>query len=127
MTAFARLAATSRAVVEAVHGETVTVTPMDATAGPNARPSASATRPAFETVACFHSESQPSRIDALRPSAMGAASAMRSPALTASIRLADAVLRTGDRVTRGAEKFEITAIDPDGVGGAIVTLARAAA
>lgn len=125
MNAFSRLAAASRAAVEAVHGETVTVTPMDAAGGPNARPAASATRPTFATVACFYSDSQPR--ETVRPSAMGVASVLRSPALTASIRLDGRSIRTGDRLTRGAAHYEITTINPDGVDGALLTLAIAAA
>lgn len=122
---FDRLAAASRSVVEAVHGEAVTIIPMDAIAGPNARPSASETRLPFETTACFYSESQPGRTENLRPSAMGAASTLRSPALTASIRLDGRLIRTGDRLARGALAYEIGTIDLDGVGGAIVTLSSA--
>lgn len=124
MSAFSRLAAASRAAVEAVHGETVTVTPMDTAGGPNARPAASATRPAFTTIACFHSDSQP-RTE-VRPSSMGVVSALRSTPLTASIRLDGRSVRTGDRMARGGAHYEITAINPDGLDGALLTLAIAA-
>lgn len=123
--AFQQLAAVARRAVEAVHGESVTVQPMRQH-GPSGRPVADGARQSFVTVACFYEESDPGRMEILRPVSLDRPSLNRAPALTASIRLAaDCPLRTGDRVLRGDATFEILSIDPDGTGTAMIGLARA--
>lgn len=123
--AFARLATAARQAVEAVHGEAVTVQPMTLR-GPSGRPLADTARQAFETVACFYEESMPGRPEALRPVSSGRPAINRAPGLAASIRLdATVAIRIGDRVMRGETALEITSIDPDGNGHAMVGLARA--
>lgn len=127
---FQRLAAAGRTAVERVHGDTVVVRPMYRFEGPNARREPDPDRSVFETVACFYensanetgSDSQP-LIPNMRQKLLH-----RSPKITASIRLSTVWhIRTGDIIERvDLERwYEITEINPEGLGGAMLTLAVA--
>ena len=127
---FRRLADISRSAVEAVHGDDCVLRPVDQPGGPNARPSWSTVRPAYAVRACFYQESDGQRLDdprpLLRPGLQQTTN--RAAPIRASIRLFDpARLRTGDLLHRLFDTafFEVTAIDPDGLGGAMLTLAIA--
>ena len=126
MSGFSHLADLARTAVEAVHGEPVTVQPMDR-AGPNSKPAISTKRPAFSVIAAFYEDSSP-RPAMAQPSFDGGRSLHRAPGLAASIRLSSSVhLQTTDHLIRGdGRRYEISEINPDGLGGAMLTLSRLA-
>lgn len=121
----------ARRTVERVHGEAVTVRPMDRAEGPNSARATSTTRPAYEATACFYEDTVGRDRERQQPivhQGNGGRLVNRSPQLVASIPLRDgSPLRTGDFMQRDAARwYEITEITPDGLGGAMVTLAVAA-
>lgn len=124
--AFNRLARISRGTVERVHGDAVVVHPVDRPGGPNGRRAPSVDRAPFETVLCFYQDSMPIRDIQLMPDR--GRMMHRSPALSGSLRLSPTIpLRTGDMIHRTADGqwFEVSTIDPDGNGQAMVTMALA--
>ncbi len=127
---FRRLADVSRSVVETINGDECTVRPVEKVGGPNGKPAWSTERPSYEVKACFYQDSDPQRTDDPRPMLRPGlqVTANRAGPIKASIRLFDpARLRTDDILHRHFDTafFEITAIDPDGLGGAMLTLAFA--
>jgi hypothetical protein len=131
MSDFASMADLARSAVEGVHGDALRVFPVDGV-DVNAAGSSSQTRAAFDTTGCFFQDSQ---------DPLGSRGAMsvpnsrpmlnRSTLLTCSIRLPDgtAPIKSGDRCRVDAGKytgrwFVIGDIDPDGLGGAIVSLSH---
>lgn len=129
MTRFDLLAARARRAVEHVYGEPVTIYPMDRPLGPNGTRARSQNRDAFERTGCFYDIVDLPPSDSGQPIIGRAERLMsRSPSLTVSIELSSEVpIRTGDLIYR-AEKnawLEITEIEPDGVGGAVLTVATA--
>lgn len=129
MTQFDLLAARGRRAVERVYGEPVVVHPLDRPHGPNGQRVRSLTRSSFKAVGCFYDMVGLPPSDSGQP-ILGRADRLmhRSPSLTVSIELLPTVpIRTGDILERKAKGtfFEITEIEPDGVGGATLTLAVA--
>lgn len=127
---FERLAAVSRRAVETVTGEPVTVLPMGRPNGPNAPRAADSARPAYDTVAVFYQDSlagmspSPDPRPDVRPVDR---SLNRSAPVTASLRLPiGATLKAQDLIVRGdGRRYEVLTINPDGLGGALLTLAVA--
>ncbi|HEV2501474.1 MAG TPA: hypothetical protein VGV39_00265 [Mesorhizobium sp.] len=127
---FRRLANVSRSVVETVYGDECTVRPVDKVGGPNGKSGWSTQRPSYEVKACFYENSDAQRVDDPRPMLRPGVqiTTNRASAIQASIRLYDpSRLRTDDILHRHSDAafFEVTAIDPDGLGGAMLTLAVA--
>ena len=125
-----RLADSARRAVERVHGEAATVRPVDRVGGPNSgERAASATRPAYLTQACFYEDSDNRNLVDSQPLIPGGGQLIsRATTIRASIRLSEASpLRTGDMLERagGGRWYEINEIDPDGLGGALLTLSIA--
>lgn len=128
--AFARMVETARSAVEGVHGEDVTIRPVDRAGGVNGRAVISASRAAYACTACFYESALGGSPVVAQPLLNSGERVMnRFPALSAAIRLSDATpLRAGDMIERsGGRWYEITEINPDGMGGAMVTLAQARA
>ena len=129
MSLFERMAARSRRVVHHVHGELVVVHPIDRQYGPNGGRIRSLTRSAFDGTGCFYDVIGVPGADTGQPPIDRQARLLhRSPSLTVSIALnPSAPIRTGDIIERKEKGtwHEITEIEPDGVGGATLTLAIA--
>lgn len=130
ISAFERLAAVSRRAVETVHGEPVTVRPVDRVAGVNGKPARSTTRLPYETAAVFYQDSLAGNPGDPQPMTSSRSERMinRSPGVTASIRLptSDLVLRGGDMIERSEGRwYQINEINPDGLGGAMLTVSVA--
>jgi len=126
---FRRLAAQSRAAVERVHGDSVTIYPVTRAGGPNGPRSISA-ETGYATVACFY-ENTLAENDALAQPRTGHGMLNHAaPAVFASIALVEGramesgfyMLRDGDGAV-----FEIGAGKPDGLGGIYAMLNRAKA
>lgn len=129
MTLFDLIAARSRRAVERVYGEPVVIHPIDRNFGPNGQRARSSTRSSFSAAGCFYDMVGLPPSDSGQPSVERMPKLLhRSPSLTVSIALNPLIpLRTGDFVERVAKGtwFEVTEIEPDGVGGATLTLAAA--
>jgi hypothetical protein len=125
---FAALAAIARAAVEAVHGDAVTLKPMDAARGPHGSPRPSVERPEQTVRACFFFDTDLEIRRRARPmiGQTGAQMMNRSPDIFASLPAACGAI-AGDLIVRDKDGvrqvFEIMTRDPDDVGDLIVGLA----
>lgn len=126
---FADLAMFSRAVVDAVHGETARLRPADRAKGPHGKLTASADRPETDIVVAFFQDTEFAARSRAQPTfgQAGDRMANRSPEIYGSTGFAGDIA-VGDRLTRGPggadTNYEIVAIDPDGIGNRILGLAR---
>jgi hypothetical protein len=128
--AFRRLVDSARSVVGGVHGETVTIRPVDRAGGVNGKPVLSATRQAYDCTACFYESAFDASPSVTQPIINAGERIMhRAPGISASVPLSDATpLKTGDMVERsGGRWYEINAINPDDLGGAMLALSKAKA
>ncbi|MER9278727.1 hypothetical protein [Mesorhizobium sp. M0522] len=129
---FASLAGLARTTVERVHGEAVTILPMDRPTGPNGKRQASSVRAAWSVSALFYREAEGVDRDMLsafpRGGSGNAGGVMRAGRHTASVGkgpegqlpIEGDILRQDDG---SLAHFEITSIDPDGLGHFTLTLA----
>lgn len=129
LAAFQRLAASSRQVVERVHGVAITVYPVS-TDDVNAAARISADVAIWETVGCFFENTMMDSEMRSHPSADGRRVMHRAPPREVSIRLVDGMtLKSGDFVRRHEDNawFCVSSFNPDGLGHvmALVTPARA--
>lgn len=127
---FRRIAETTRAVVGRVHGEAVIIRPRGQQSGPNGPGAPDPVRQPYDDAgACFYEDSVNGDLTRSQPMLRGNGQMMhRSTGISASIRLdPGSPLRTGDRLERldGSRWYEITEINPDGLGHAMVNLAHA--
>jgi hypothetical protein len=124
---FRRLASVSRRAVEIVNGSPAMIYPMDRI-GVNTKPQRSPNRSPFLSVICLYRDSDNRDRIASQPMIPGAGAQMlnRSPRISASIRLPETpTIKSGDMIDDAGDWYEITEIHPDGVGGAMLTLAAA--
>ena len=131
---FVSLAGLARGSVERIHGEEVTILPMDRPTGPNGKRHASTARAPWAVKALFYRDAEGVDRDmtsALARGGLGGGSAglMRSGRHIASVGKGPAgqVPIEGDLVRREGDlaHFEITAADPDGLGHYTLTIATA--
>ncbi|MCA0275865.1 MAG: hypothetical protein LCH86_07675 [Proteobacteria bacterium] len=132
---FADLVGMARSSVEAVLGEAAIILPMDRPSGPNGKRAASVERAPWLVQAIFYREAEAVGRDMANAfsarSANGRGGALRSGQLTASVGRGPngQIAQVGDLLRRdpdNGERFEITAIDPDGLGQFTLTVAEAA-
>lgn len=126
--AFRRLVDHARSVVGDVHGEPVWVRPVDRVGGVNGKLALSPVRPAYQCVACFYESAFDASPSVTQPFITSPErTMMRAPGISASIPLdPGTVLRAGDAIERSDGRwYEITAINPDDLGGAMVALSKA--
>jgi hypothetical protein len=125
--AFRRLVDQARSVVGGVHGEPVTIRPVDRIGGVNGRPALSTSRPSYPCTACFYESAYDATSSAAQPFITSPDKIMhRAPGISASITLVEGTaLRAGDMIERSDGRwYEMTAINPDDLGGAMVSLAK---
>ena len=122
---FERLAATSRQVVERVHGKAVTIYPVSSR-DVNAEATASIDDPQWDTVACFFENTLLDSEARAQPSGDGRRVMHRSLQKQASIRLVEGrSLKTGYKMRRHEDDawFTISSFDPDGLGQIMAVIA----
>ena len=132
---FVSLAGLARGSVERIHGEEVTILPMDRPTGPNGRRQRSAERAPWSLKAPFYRDAEGVDRDMIaalpRAGSTNMGGAMRSGRHTASVGKGPdgQVPIEGDFLRREADQthFEITSVDPDGLGHFTLTLATAKA
>ncbi len=129
LVAFQRLAASSRQVVERVHGVAVTIYPVS-TDDVNAGPVISTDLPTWETVGCFFQNTMMDSEARSHPSADGRRVMHRAPPREVSIRLVDGFsFKTGYHLRRHDDDawFQVSSFNPDGVGTVLALITPAAA
>lgn len=131
---FADLAALARSAVEAVHGEAAIILPMDRPNGPNGKRAASTERAPWPVTAVFYREAESVGRDMSNSfssrSQSGRGGVFRAGQDTANVGRGPAgqVPVGGDLLRRDPDdgaRFEITAIDPDGLGHFTLTISAA--
>lgn len=122
---FQRLAGASRATVERVHGDAITVYPTERE-GPNGGRSVSDLT-AYEVVGCFF-ENTLTETDALSQPLTGNGRMMHSaPAVSVSIKIPEGQnFAAGFFISRKRDRaaFEVTSYKPDGLGGVLAAVSR---
>lgn len=125
---FKRLASVSRATVERVHGETITVYPITRPNGVNGKPALAPLEDHYETVACFYENTLAENESKSQPLTGHGKMLHRSLLRSASIRLvAGKKMATDFLIRRHSDDalFTITQFDPDGLGTVLAAVSVA--